>query len=62
MQLRLGTRRSRWAAWSIGMAQRALDMMCEYAPQRKTFGMPLAERQAIQWWIADAATKIHAPG
>jgi acyl-CoA dehydrogenase len=60
MQIRLGTRRLQMAAWSIGMAQRALDMMCEYAPQRVTFGQPLSERQAIQWWIADAATKIHA--
>ena len=60
MQLRLGTRRIEMAAWSIGMAQRALDMMVDYAPQRKTFGLPLSERQAIQWWIADAATQIHA--
>ena len=60
MQLRLGTRRIEMAAWSIGMAQRALDMICEYAPQRKTFGLPLSERQAIQWWVADAATQIHA--
>jgi acyl-CoA dehydrogenase len=60
MQLRLGTRRLEMAAWSIGMAQRALDMICEYAPQRKTFGLPLSERQAIQWWVADAATRIHA--
>jgi acyl-CoA dehydrogenase len=60
MQLRLGTRRLEMAAWSIGMAQRALDMMCDYAPQRKTFGQPLSERQAIQWWVADAATRIHA--
>ncbi len=60
MQLRLGTRRIQMAAWSVGIAQRALDMMCEFAPQRVTFGQPLSERQAIQWWIADAATKIHA--
>jgi len=60
MQLRLGTRRVQMAAWSIGMAQRALDMICEYAPQRVTFGLPLSERQAIQWWVADAATRIHA--
>ncbi len=60
MQLRLGTRRIEMASWSIGMAQRALDMICEYAPQRKTFGLPLSERQAIQWWVADAATRIHA--
>ena len=60
MQLRLGTRRIQMAAWSVGMAQRALDMILEYAPQRVTFGVPLSERQAIQWWVADAATKIHA--
>jgi len=60
MQIRLGTRRIQMAAWSIGMAQRALDMMIEYAPTRKTFGLPLSERQAIQFWVADAATRIHA--
>ncbi len=60
MQLRLGTRRMEMAAWCIGISQRALEMMLEYAPQRKTFGAPLADRQAVQWWIADAATRIHA--
>ncbi len=60
MQVRLSTRRLEMGAWCIGIAQRALDMMCEYAPQRVTFGVPLAERQAIQWWVADAATQIHA--
>jgi len=60
MQLRLGTRRLEMAGWSIGMAQRALDMICEFAPQRVTFGQPLSQRQAIQWWVADAATRIHA--
>ena len=60
MQVRLGTRRIQMAAWSVGMAQRALDMVIEYAPQRKTFGLPLSERQAIQFWVAEAATKIHA--
>ncbi|MBI2736682.1 MAG: acyl-CoA dehydrogenase [Rhodospirillales bacterium] len=60
MQLRLGVRRVQMAAGAVGMAQRALDMMVEYAPQRRTFGLPLSERQAIQFWIADAATRIHA--
>jgi acyl-CoA dehydrogenase len=60
MQIRLGTRRIEMASWSIGMAQRALDMILEYAPQRSTFGQRLSDRQAIQWWVADAATKIHA--
>ncbi len=60
MQARLSTRRVEMAAKCVGRAQRALDMICEYAPQRRTFGASLAERQAIQWWVADAATKIHA--
>src|SRR5271166_1807310 len=60
MQLRLSTRRLLMACSCIGMAQRALDMMCDYAPQRSTFGVPLAERQTIQWWVADGATRIHA--
>jgi len=60
MQTRLSARRVQIAAWCIGRAQRALDMMCAYAPQRRTFGVPLAERQTIQNWVADAATRIHA--
>jgi alkylation response protein AidB-like acyl-CoA dehydrogenase len=60
MQTRLGTRRIQMAAWSVGMAQRALDMLVEYAPQRVTFGSPLSDRQAIQFWVAEAATTIHA--
>lgn len=60
MQARLSSRRVEMAAKCIGRAQRALEMICEYAPQRSTFGAKLSERQAIQWWVADAATKIHA--
>ncbi len=60
MQLRLGTRRIEMASWSIGMATRALDMLIDYAPQRTTFGARLSERQTIQNWVADAATRIHA--
>jgi acyl-CoA dehydrogenase len=60
MQIRLSTRRVQMASWCIGLSQRALDMICDYAPQRRTFGTPLSERQAIQWWVADAATRIHA--
>jgi acyl-CoA dehydrogenase len=60
MQLRLTTRRVQMGAWCVGLARRALDMICDYAPQRTTFGVPLSERQAIQWWVADAATRIHA--
>jgi acyl-CoA dehydrogenase len=60
MQLRLSTRRLQMACWCVGAAQRALDMMCEQARLRVTFGAALAERQTVQWWVADAATKIHA--
>ncbi|WDS36938.1 acyl-CoA dehydrogenase family protein [Pseudoxanthomonas sp.] len=60
MQARLSSRRLQMAAWCTGIAQRALDLMCEYAAQRKTFGALLADRQTVQWWVADAATRIHA--
>lgn len=35
-------------------------MMCTHVKQRTTFGALLADRQAVQWWIADAVTRIHA--
>ncbi|MBR0648870.1 acyl-CoA dehydrogenase [Roseomonas terrae] len=60
MQLRLNVRRLQMGARCVGMCRRAIEMMTEQAKQRVTFGVPLAERQAIQWWIADAAIKIHA--
>ena len=60
MQLRLNVRRLQMGATSIGLSRRALDMLCSHAKQRKTFGALLSDRQAIQWWIADGATKIHA--
>src|SRR6201985_2214783 len=60
MQLRLTVRRLQMGAWCIGICRRALDMMVEHTKQRVTFGQRLADRQAIQWWIADAAMKIHA--
>ena len=60
MQLRLIVRRLQIGAWCLGMCRRALQMMVEHAKQRVTFGQKLADRQAIQWWIADAAMKMHA--
>lgn len=60
MQLRLRTRRLEMGSTCIGIARRALEMLCEHAMQRETFGVKLAERQAIQWWIADISTRIHA--
>lgn len=60
MQLRLRTRRLEMGSTCIGIAMRALDMLCEHARQRETFGVKLADRQAIQWWVADISTRIHA--
>jgi len=60
MQLRLVTRRLEMAARCIGMASRALEILCEHARQRVTFGERLADRQAVQWWVADISTRIHA--
>ena len=44
----------------VGIAQRALDMMIDYSKIRVTFGRPLADRQAIQFMIADSAMELHA--
>jgi acyl-CoA dehydrogenase len=60
MQLRLSTRRLEMSTWCIGIAQRALDMLLAYAPQRHTFGSPLSEKQTIQNWLAEAEMKIHS--
>jgi len=47
-------------ALSVGLAQSAMEDAIRYAKERQTFGKPLAEHQAIQWMLADAATEIHA--
>ncbi|QDW39171.1 acyl-CoA dehydrogenase [Bradyrhizobium sp. KBS0727] len=60
MQLRLRTRRLEMGSTCIGIARRACDMLCEHAKQRETFGIKLADRQAIQWWVADISTRMHA--
>jgi alkylation response protein AidB-like acyl-CoA dehydrogenase len=47
-------------ALSVGLAQSALEDAIRYAKERQTFGRPIAEHQAIQWMLADAATEIQA--
>jgi acyl-CoA dehydrogenase len=42
----------------IGTADRLLEMSAAYARERSTFGKPLAERQAIQWMLADSAVEL----
>jgi acyl-CoA dehydrogenase len=53
---------ARWviAARAVGAAERLLGMAIEHAKTRVTFGQPLAERQAIQWMIADSEVEIAA--
>jgi alkylation response protein AidB-like acyl-CoA dehydrogenase len=47
-------------ALSVGLAQSAFENAMRYAKERQTFGKPIAEHQAIQWMLADAATEIQA--
>jgi alkylation response protein AidB-like acyl-CoA dehydrogenase len=48
------------AAQALGIAQRAFDLALEYSKQRVQFGKPIATKQAIQWMLADMATRIEA--
>jgi alkylation response protein AidB-like acyl-CoA dehydrogenase len=48
------------AARGVGIAQRALELALRYSQERKTFGKPIAEHQAIQFKLADMATKVEA--
>ena len=48
------------AALSVGLAQGAYEAARNYAKERRQFGQPIASFQAIQWKLADAATKIEA--
>ena len=48
------------AARGVGVAQRAFELSIEYAQQRHAFGVPIAQHQAIQFKLADMATKIQA--
>ena len=42
----------------LGAADRLIEMTARHANERKTFGQPLADRQAIQWMLADSATEL----
>ena len=48
------------AASCLGLARWALDLAVDYAKVRKTFGVPIAEHQAIQLMLADSAMDIYA--
>jgi alkylation response protein AidB-like acyl-CoA dehydrogenase len=48
------------AALAVGLAQGAYEVARTYATERKQFGQPVASFQAIQWKLADMATRIEA--
>ena len=45
-------------AISLGLAQAAFEYAVNYARERQAFGKPIAEQEAIQWMLADAATEL----
>lgn len=48
------------AAQALGVGQAALDQALAHAKTRRTFGRPIADYQAIQWFLADMATELEA--
>ena len=48
------------AAQALGIAQAAMEASIAYAKERKAFGKPIGDYQAIQWMLSDMATKIDA--
>ena len=58
-QHRLAYGRLRHGMHNVAMAQRALDMAAAHISQRETFGKKLAERQAVQFMMAECATQLY---
>jgi acyl-CoA dehydrogenase len=59
-QARLGPGRIHHCMRQIGVAERAVEMMCRRVSSRVAFGKPLAEQGVIQDWIAEARVRIEA--
>ena len=59
-QVHLSRTRARNVAWSLGPAERALEMAVDYANQRSTFGESLANRQMVQCKLAESMVEVHA--
>jgi acyl-CoA dehydrogenase len=57
-QARLGPGRIHHCMRMIGLAERALDLMCQRALQRVTFGKPVAENANVQDWIAESRIEL----
>jgi len=56
----LSVGRIKQGARALGVTERCLELGTAYARQRVTFGRPLAERQGIQWMLAETAVKLTA--
>ncbi len=56
----LETGRINVAARAVGVSAAAFEAAIKYSQQRRTFGVPIAQHQAIQLKLADMATKIQA--
>jgi alkylation response protein AidB-like acyl-CoA dehydrogenase len=56
----IGKGRYMLPARALGACERLVEMAMEHARNRETFGKPIAERQAIQWMVADSAVEIEA--
>ncbi len=56
----IGKGRYMLPARALGACERLVEMGMEHARNRVTFGKPIAERQAIQWMVADSAVEIEA--
>ncbi|MEK0099161.1 acyl-CoA dehydrogenase family protein [Streptomyces sp. A475] len=57
-QARLGPGRIHHCMRLIGMAERAIELMCKRAVARTAFGKPLAQQGVVQEWIADARVAV----
>jgi acyl-CoA dehydrogenase len=57
-QARLGPGRIHHCMRAIGAAERALELMCQRAASRTTFGKPVATRANVQDWIAESRIEI----
>jgi acyl-CoA dehydrogenase len=58
-QHRLAYGRLRHGMHNVAMAQRALDLAAAHVTSRTTFGTRLADRQGVQWMLADCASELY---
>ncbi|MFN2560424.1 MAG: acyl-CoA dehydrogenase family protein [Jatrophihabitans sp.] len=57
-QARLGPGRIHHCMRSLGMAERAIELMCQRAVSRSTFGQPIAKHGVVQEWIAESRLAV----